>query len=108
MTQIQTLIVTASNVVAEIRNMIICWYFTAWEIEAPPRMAPVIIPGIDTRPMTLFIIRANERVSIYLICVMVGRMAVRSPGFRSKVLPTSHLDAPKARNISICDELELY
>jgi hypothetical protein len=48
-----TLVVTARVVVAEMRNMMICWYFTAWEMLAPPRMAPVIIPGMDTRPMTL-------------------------------------------------------
>src|SRR5271155_251378 len=50
---ITTDIVTASVVVAEMRNMIICWYFTACEMDAPPRIAPVIIPGIETRPITL-------------------------------------------------------
>ena len=43
----------ASTVEAAIMNMMIICSLAAWWTEDPPRMAPVIIPGIEMIPMTL-------------------------------------------------------
>ena len=43
----------ASAVDAEIINMMIICSLAACSTEEPPRMAPVIIPGIEMMPMTL-------------------------------------------------------
>ena len=47
--------IAASAVDAEIINMMIICSFAACSTEEPPRMAPVIIPGIEMMPMTLHI-----------------------------------------------------
>ena len=47
--------IAASAVDAEIMNMMIICNFAACSTEEPPRMAPVIIPGIEMMPMTLHI-----------------------------------------------------
>lgn len=49
----------ASTALAEIMNMIIICSLAAWWIEDPPRMVPVIIPGMEMIPMTLNV-RINE------------------------------------------------
>ena len=46
--------IAASAVDAEIINMIIICNFDACSTEEPPRIAPVIIPGIEMIPMTLY------------------------------------------------------
>ena len=43
----------ASTVLAVLMNMMIICSFAAWWTEDPPRMAPVIIPGIAMIPITL-------------------------------------------------------
>jgi hypothetical protein len=116
--QVTTEVVTARVVVAEMRNMMICWYFTAWEILAPPRIAPVIIPGMETRPITLSSALAQVEwgrgglVFFWrgvgdLIWFIVGRRARRRPGFSRSCFPISHRLAPKLKNNSICAEFEL-
>jgi hypothetical protein len=41
-------------VLAEIMNKMFIWSFPACSTDEPPRRAPVIMPGIEIRPMTLF------------------------------------------------------
>ena len=43
----------ASTMLAVIMNMMIICSLAAWWTEDPPRIAPVIIPGIEMIPMTL-------------------------------------------------------
>lgn len=45
--------IQTSALEAEIMNMMIICSFTACEIDDPPRMAPVIMPGMAMIPMTL-------------------------------------------------------
>lgn len=45
--------IDARAVDAQIMNMMIIWSFAARSTDAPPRIAPVIIPGIDIMPRTL-------------------------------------------------------
>ena len=45
----------ASTAAAAIMNMMIICSLAAWWTEDPPMIAPVIVPGIATIPMTLWI-----------------------------------------------------
>lgn len=47
-------IIDAKAVDEDIMNMITIWSFAAWSTEEPPRIAPVIIPGIEIMPSTLW------------------------------------------------------
>lgn len=83
--------IAARVVEAEIMNMMIICSFAACDTEEPPRMAPVIMPGMDIMPMTL----------IWLIVgVSARRRASRAMGVHA-----SNRDAPKARYVSILSRL---
>ena len=46
-------IIDAKAVDEDIMNMITIWSFAAWSTDEPPRIAPVIMPGIAIIPSTL-------------------------------------------------------
>jgi hypothetical protein len=46
---------------ADIMNMIIICSRAAWCTSAPPRIAPVIIPGMEMRPITLRFMEKGDR-----------------------------------------------
>jgi len=70
----------ASTVLAVIMNMMIICSLAAWWTDDPPRIAPVIIPGIAMIPRTLCqverAIRAHgikdKRREFYLMLLMEG------------------------------------
>jgi len=64
-------------------NMITIWSFAAWSTDEPPRIAPVIMPGIAIIPSTLIwlIVGVNASLSA---SVAIG-------------LHASSLDAPNAK-----------
>lgn len=98
---------------AEIINMMIICSFAARSTDAPPRRAPVIIPGIDMIPSTLqrramrSIGSHIRKETIDLIWLMVGIRETRSVSIDMD-LQASHRVAPKARYISILSLLSLF
>ena len=91
----------ASTVAAVIMNMMIICSLAAWWTEDPPRIAPVIIPGIAMIPMTLRWMRgfgkeARSMTKAYFMLLIVGISA----NFRAWIaigLQASSLVAPNAK-----------
>mmetsp|Transcript_52238 Transcript_52238/g.167464 ORF Transcript_52238/g.167464 Transcript_52238/m.167464 type:complete len:449 (-) Transcript_52238:269-1615(-) len=77
---------TAAKEQPEMRKVMAIWYFAAFMGGAPPRIWPVIMPGMDTRPMTFMPLIAGIRAA----CT-----AFTKPGHDA-----SHGVAPKARRTS--------
>mmetsp|Transcript_29198 Transcript_29198/g.96924 ORF Transcript_29198/g.96924 Transcript_29198/m.96924 type:complete len:351 (+) Transcript_29198:554-1606(+) len=82
---------TELKVQAEIRNVITIWYLAAFTGDAPPKICPVIMPGMETKPMTFMPLIAGMRAA-WALLMKPGQAA-------------SQGDAPKARRTSTCSLL---
>ena len=95
---------------AAIMNMIIICNRAACCTSAPPRIAPVIIPGIEMMPKTL---QRDQRMddgrgtrATHLIWLMVGIRASRS-AFTASGRHASNRDAPNASSVSVLSRFSL-
>ena len=92
----------ARAVLAEIMNMMTICKRAACSTDAPPRIAPVIMPGIETMPRTLFAVSRSGRniaEGTHLMVLTVGVSARRRPSV-AMGLQASSREAPKARYVS--------
>lgn len=105
------MITIAANAMLEVnRNMMTICRRAACSTDAPPRMAPDIVPGMDMIPITLMYlsvaVQNRENQSSYLIALIIGIRARRRPSM-AMGLHASNLVAPKARYISTLSRFSL-